>query len=142
MSNNKNGKVLAFDSYCKKIMRNETRSFYRELERQQARVLFSELSQNDLKQLYTYDTYFAPTRLFSVFEYKIVIQNDVLADAVSLLSEQQKNIILLAYFVGMTDRQIGEKLLLIRATVQYKRNSALRKLRQYIGDNDCEIWSP
>lgn len=143
MNQYEHGKALAFDSYCKKIMRNETRKFYREIKRLQGNeILFSELAERELRQLYTYDTYFSLGHSFQALNYKIVIRDDLLADALTVLSEQDRTIVLLSYFARMTDKEIGNKLSLIRATVQYRRNSALRKLRKHIKSAQNGIRSP
>lgn len=59
----------------------------------------------------------------------IAVKGDGLYQALNKLSEPYRHIILLSYFAGMTDKQIGEKLVLHRATVQYKRISALKLLK-------------
>lgn len=126
----KSGKVLAFDLYCKKIMRNEARDFYREQDKLRTQeTLFSELTEQEKTQLYACDTYFNTEHFFKVLNFDISVKGEWVYQALSLLSEPYRNILLLSYFVGMTDKQIGEKLSLLRATVQYRRISALKKLR-------------
>lgn len=131
--NFENGKIYAFDCYCKRVMKNETKKFYNELYNQTSReVLYSDLSLSELNQLYTYDTYFKNDNSFNVCGYCIYVCNDYLADAFNELSEQARDIILLYYFIGLTDNEIGKRLSLSRATVQYRRQRALRLLRKYI----------
>ena len=42
------------------------------------------------------------------------------------------NIILMSYFLDMTDKQIGELLNLLRSTVTYQRHSALEMLKKFM----------
>ena len=44
-------------------------------------------------------------------------------------NEEQRDIILLAYFLDMTDQEIADKLNAVRRTVQYKRVRALENMR-------------
>ena len=128
-------KAVAFDSYCKKIIKNETKDYYSELKKRQVNeVLFSELSEWELNKLYTYDTYDTDFVFFSVLGFDIFIRDCCLADALSALPERKRNIILLSYCVGLTDEEIGRKLSLIRATVQYNRTSGIKFLRRYINE--------
>ena len=58
------------------------------------------------------------------------IQDERLADALSQLPEEKRDIILLAYFLDMNDREIGEKLAMVRRTVQRRRTSTLCELKK------------
>ena len=50
----------AFNGFCKRTLKNEAINAHRDTKRQQLReVSFSDLSPQEEKQLYTYDTYFA-----------------------------------------------------------------------------------
>jgi len=40
--------------------------------------------------------------------------------------KRQRDIILLSYFLELSDREIGDKLNMLSATVQYERTSTLR----------------
>jgi len=121
-----------FDSFCKKILRNELRDYYDEVNRLgQKEAAFSELSAHELNQLFTTDDYFAAEHIFNVQGQDIVVIGDSIAEALKSLPERKRDIILLSYFLEMTDREIGEKLNLIRATVQYQRKITLRELKQF-----------
>ena len=58
------------------------------------------------------------------------VQDERLADALSQLSKEKRDIILLAYFLDMNDREIGEKLAMVRRTVQRRRTSTLCELKK------------
>lgn len=61
-------------------------------------------------------------------------KNDYLFEAVRLLQEEKRNIILLFYFLEMTDEEIAKAMKAIRRTVNYKRNKALKELKKYLED--------
>ncbi len=126
-------KQHAFDSFCKKILRNEAYNFYAEVKRQRQReTIFSELSERELAQLFVSEAYPSEQNSFSVFGYDIVIKSDLLADALAALTMQKRDILLLYHSLGMTDREIGDLLHMPRQTVQYHRTSAMQQLKKYM----------
>lgn len=46
------------------------------------------------------------------------------------LSDDKRDIVLLAYFLDMTDQEIADKLDMVRRTVQYKRAQSLKELKK------------
>jgi len=120
-----------FDSFCKKILKGEVRDYFREMKKQRDHeVSLSDLSEQELEQIGVTDEYFAVEEIFNVLGNVVVIKNEQIADALRNLPEQKRDIILLSYFLDMTDKEIGNKLNLIRATVQYQRTSTLQHLRK------------
>ena len=103
------GKQRAFDCFCKKVIKNEMRKFYRELNHQRE-TPFSELSARETEQLYTNDEYFAAEQIFMVLGQEIVVNNERIAEALRNLPDKKRDIIILSYFLELTDREIAEKL--------------------------------
>ena len=123
----------AFDSFCKKILKHEARDYYDELKRQRNReVSFSDLSEKEMDQLYTEDKYFATEQIFNVLGFDVIVTDDVIAEALQCLAERNRDIILLSYFLELSDREIGDKLNMLRTTVQYQRTSTLRQLKNFM----------
>ena len=119
-----------FDSYCKKVLRGECRDYHRKLARQQKEeILFSELSEEQLLNLYQEDEYPSEQCIFQACEYEILVHDEKLAQALEELSDEKRDIILLSYFLDMTDQEIADKLDAVRRTVQYKRARALEDMR-------------
>ena len=56
----------------------------------------------------------------------------LLAEALNALPERKRDIILLSYFLDMSDAEIGELLNVVRTTVFRHRKSALAKIKQYL----------
>ena len=67
---------------------------------------------------------------FDVQGYDIAVENEKLAEALNALSDSKRDIVLLAYFLDMTDQEIADKLNLVRSTVQYRRASSLKEMKQ------------
>ena len=127
------GKQRVFDSYCKKVLKNEVRDHYDEVKRARKReISFSEMSERELEQLSTTDKYFAFEQIFNVQGNAVVVNDEIIAAALQNLPERKRDIILLSYFLEMSDGEIGDKLNLIRSTVQYQRASTLRELKKII----------
>jgi RNA polymerase sigma factor (sigma-70 family) len=120
-----------FDAFCKKVMRNAARDIYRTLGRQAEReISLSELPDNGANIAAVFDDYFADERQFEALGFNITIKSELLSEALRLLPERQRNIIMRYYFLDMNDREIGETSGEVRNTVSYQRNAALKKLKQ------------
>jgi RNA polymerase sigma factor (sigma-70 family) len=131
-------KQRVFDSYCKKVLKNEARDYHREMKRRRNKeISFSALSRKELEQLSTTDIYFATEQIFNVLGDDIIVTNESVAEALRNLPEQRnRDIILLYYFLELTDREIGKKLDMIRSTVQNRRKSTLRELKKIIEEEN------
>jgi len=74
---------------------------------------------------------------FSVSGHTVIVNDDLIAEALRSLPDSKRDIILLYYFLGISDRGIGRMLNLKRSTIQYQRTYALRELRKSIwGQSD------
>lgn len=92
--------------------------------------LYDKLPQEQACQLYSLDEYPSEQTYFHVQEYDIAVCNDKLADALAVLSAEKRDIVLLAYFLDMTDKEIADKLDMVRRSVQYKRARSLKELKK------------
>lgn len=124
-------KQHAFDAYCKRIVKNEAVNIHLEYERQGKReVTFSELTQRELQSLQYIDRYAPDRRVFAVLDMDIEIRDGDLVRALTALSPERRNIVLLAYLLDMKDEEIARRLHLNRSTVQYRRTNTLEELRK------------
>ena len=79
------GVARAFDCFCKKVLRNEARDYQDALARKRNReVYFSELPVEVLEQFAVRDTYFTDSRTFEVIGHSVCIDDETLAEAISL----------------------------------------------------------
>ena len=121
----------SFDAYCKRLIKNEAIDIQRRNTWQGTKeVSFSELSKKDLLRLQYMDTHDSDRSVFSVLDTNVVIENEDLGAALAELSPERRNVVLLFYLLDMKDREIAEQLDLSLSTVQYRRTSALARLRK------------
>ena len=122
-----------FDSYCKRTLKNEAYDCYREIRKHiQREVFFSELSEKEWEQLYMEDKYNLEAYNFRVREYDIEVKDVLLAEALKLLSDKKREVVLMAYFLGMSDTDIAKLMDLRQSTIHYHRTSSLKTLKEYL----------
>ena len=127
-----------FDSYCKKILKNEARDILREYERQRSKEVFIlDLVFNEYSSLCSIDDFSVDHDYFIIGDNEIVIKNDKIANALRMLPDRSRDIILMAYFLDMCDSEIAESMSMIRSTVQYQRTKSLKKIREFL-ENEKE----
>jgi len=127
------GKNTTSDALAKKTLVGEAKSHRRTLAKRAAReVTFSDLSESELAQLFTTDEYESDYFRFQVSGFDVLVKNELLAEALNALPERKRDIILLSYFLDMSDAEIGELLNVVRTTVFRHRKSALAKIKQYL----------
>ena len=119
-----------FDSVCRKILRNESRNYNKQLARRSEKeVSLSDLSEKELGQLYAMDVYPSDSTYFDVLEYRVGVKDDRLAEALAALPGQKRDVILLSYFLDMKDTEIAEKLKVVGSTIYRRRKSSLEELK-------------
>lgn len=120
-----------FDSFCRKVLREEARDHMKHIVWLSSHeVTLSELSEEQTTQLYVVDDYPSEQFHFRVQGFSITVKDEILADALTTLSDEKRDIVLLSYFLDMTDQEIADQLNLVRRTVQYKRTSSLKEIKQ------------
>lgn len=128
-----------FDGFCRAVLRNEARDCYREIERQARKeIMFSEMSKSDFNSLLVEDSYSTDGAVFQVLGYDIQVEDDVLIDAILSLTEERQKIILLAYFMNMSDQEISKCLEMPKRTVNYRKNRALSQMKKFMEVRNCE----
>ena len=122
-----------FHAFCVTVLKNEARYIQREYarRREQEKPL-DDLTASELEQTATWDKYFMDEHVFEVQGLPVVVTGDLLADALAKLPEGKRNVILLSYFLDLNDREIGEKLNLLRQTVSKRRLTTLKELHDYL----------
>ncbi len=135
-------KQCTFQSFCKRVLHNEACNAHNEIRRQQARfVTFSDLALQEQRQLYTLDKYFEDEESEpSYLQAGKKITPQLLLDAIRTLPEEKRKAILLYYFEGLTDVEIGKLYKVPRSTVQYRRTSSFEQLKRYLEEHADE-WN-
>ena len=127
-------KQHVFDSYCKKVLKYEAYNGYREISRRQKRFTsLEELSEAEMAQLAVYDRYPWEYTTFPVGGAVILIEDDGLAEALLGLSQEDREIFMMHWFLRMTDAQIARYINMPRRTVNTRRHKAYRLLTELMG---------
>ena len=66
----------------------------------------------------------------------ILIKDDRLAEALTALPQEFRDILLMYWFLQVADREIGEKLSLPRRTVNNRRQRAYELLKKLMGGDE------
>ena len=116
------------------MLKCEAYNGYREISRRQKRETpFCELSEEEFAQLAVYDRYPWEYTAFPVGGDVILIKDDQLAEALNALPPDNRDIFLMYWFLEMADREIAEHLHMVRRTVNARRQSAYRLLKELMG---------
>lgn len=100
-----------FDYICKRTMDDERKDYMKALSRQSKReTLFSDLDDYLLNQLAITDNYPSDFHMFTLNGSTIGIENDLLDEALRNLTDKKRQIILLYYFMDMSDIEISNML--------------------------------
>lgn len=128
-----------FDSFCKAVIRNESRNIHKRFKKTaEHEISLYGLSAAEEAQLQTEDSYNMEKPLFTVDEKCFSVDDERLATALAFLTPQRRDVILLSFFLGYSDAQIGRKLNISPDTISYRKSIALKKLRELLGgfEND------
>ena len=122
-----------FGGFCVKVLKNEARYIQREYaRRREQEKSLDDLTANELEQTASKDQYFNDEHVFEVMGIPVVVTGNLLADAIAQLPEEKRNVILLSYFLGMSDREISERMNVVRQTISKRRLVTLKELRKYL----------
>ncbi|MFQ7881644.1 MAG: RNA polymerase sigma factor [Blautia producta] len=120
-----------FDCLTKKVIKRAAMKYNRDISRRlKHEVPFSEISDLELNKAGVYDKYSNDYTAFNVLGMEVQVSDDQLSKALKCLPERKRNIILLSYFMDMSDAEIGEIMDVVRTTVYRHRTSTLEELRK------------
>ena len=124
------GERCQFDRYCKLVLYHEALDYLREMQRRRDReTSFDALSQAEMDKLCTEDHYPSDSYIFSSHGYDLLIDNELVADALSSLSKDAQSILILRCVLDMTDQEIADLMGMSRSAVQRRRAKTLKELR-------------
>ncbi|EOS30069.1 sigma-70 family RNA polymerase sigma factor [Lachnospiraceae bacterium 28-4] len=120
-----------FDSFYKTVLKNEMIDYERARSyRLKHEISFSELTEGELEQLKTDDEYIVESEMFRVLDYDIKVKDELIGEALKYLPEKKRNVILLSFFMDMTDTEIAKHMDLVRSTIHHHRVSSLQALKK------------
>ena len=123
-----------FGAFCVKVLKNEARYIQREYTRlRDQEKSLGELTASELEQTAVWDKHFMDEHVFDVQGLPVVVTSNLLADALAQLPEDKRDVILLSYFLDMSDAEIANVLNMVRRSVAYRRTSTLKLLKNLMG---------
>lgn len=131
-----------FAKFCKVVLRNAACTYFRDWNRKSKQEISVEyLYEQKHFELCYMDEYLieqgTPTD-FIVHGQTVTVDNECLAKALLCLSEKQLKIILMRYYLQLTDTKIAKILNRPRTTVNYQKSVALKKLRERLEKTNDE----
>ena len=73
---------------------------------------------------------FARSECEELLKHYIEVKNTLIAEALKELTERKRNVILLSYFMEMSDADIAREMNLVRSTIHEHRTRSLEILRK------------
>lgn len=127
---------ILFESYCKKAVDNAIlKEFMRKKARSRWQLSLSSLTDAVIYAIVEKEIEVGRNetpQIFTVRGVDIPVFNSRLAQAVSYLIPKDREIILLHYFLGMTDERIANTISSTTPTVNRRRKAAKLKLRNFL----------
>ncbi len=124
---------MQFDSLVHKALYQKKIDWLRACDRLLEHETFLDPYMDELEYgLFTVDEYSVESKHFSVLDYDIEVKNELIAEALMELTKKRQDVILLSYFMEMSDAEIGRQTHIGRSTVNEQRKVSLRMLREYL----------
>ena len=125
-----------FNAFCKIVLYHAALGVYKKIrKKQQFEVSLDYLCEFDFEPVTTTDEYFVkynvPTA-FTICGKTVIVESEQLAAALLRLTEKRREVLLLRYYLGYNDEEIGKMCSISRSAVFRRRKIALRLLRQEV----------
>ena len=122
-----------FESCLKKVVRHVVKDYQQGLKRRKGKeVSFCELPEIVVDSLAVWDDYETDYTIFNVCGNDIRVLDDELAEALKKLSDQNRENLLMYYFLEMRDTDIGKLLNIDRSTSFRIRKKSLDEIRKLL----------
>lgn len=120
-----------FDCLSKKVIKRAVKKGYRDMKRREKRECpFSDIPDYEQERFGTFDKYESDYTVFNILGIEVWVEDDQLSGALKTLTEKKRNIILLSYFMDMSDSEISEFIKIPRSNVQYHRTKTLETMKK------------
>lgn len=120
-----------FDSLAKKVINAVVKTYHRDMKsRNRFETPFCDFSNLETELLGFIDEYACEYTAFYVLGEQVQVADDKLVNALKSLPEKKLDIIMMFYFMDMSDTEIAEVLELNRSTVYRHRISTLEKIKK------------
>lgn len=122
-----------FDYIARKAMICNQSNYRRSIGRlNKHECLFSEISDLELNKLQTFDAYHLDNQIYKILSLDVEVSDYQIAKALDILSKRKRDIILMSYYLEMSDEEIAEKLDVNRSTVYRNRTNALENIKKLL----------
>ena len=130
--------VKQFMSYCRKILKCEKIDYYRERKYREEHEVYLEMFEDYEVEMLTQisDTYSFDS--FEIMGHEIIVDNERLNQALMKLLEKYLRIVLMYYFIGLNDVEIGKVFNRSRSTICEQRHKAIEVLHEFMEGTDNE----
>ena len=120
-----------FEVFCIRVLQNEARDCYRELERLSKKMsLFSELNAEQLNGIGRMEEYDSDLYLFETNGYKIRVKNALIGESLSKLPKKNRILFFCHFFLDMSEADIAKQLNLGQSTIHYHKANSLKELKK------------
>lgn len=124
---------LQFNTLVKKVIDTTVKDYNRELTRRaKHETPFSELPDIMVESFAFIDEYELGVISFDVYGTEVRVADEELCEALLKLPERKRNILLMFYFLEMSDIEIGEILNISRRSSHRNRMSSLEEMKQLL----------
>ena len=125
-----------FDRLCQLSLDGEAVNYHKQMAyRRSHEVNFSELPEKELSNISVTDEYDLGNSHFQVFGYDIEVKDTLLGEALQTLTEKKRNVVLLSYFLEMSDAEIAREMKLVHSTIREHRIRSLELLKKMMEGN-------
>lgn len=129
--------VKQFCKFCTQLLKNEIRDIYRkENKGQKYKKYLTVFRIDDTDEIGTYDNYFKDENTFDINGDTVIVADNRIANAIRQIPKNKQDIIILSYFVELSDNEIGKRLNLTQQSVSKRHKQALRLLKKLLNKED------
>ncbi|MDO0415584.1 sigma-70 family RNA polymerase sigma factor [Clostridioides difficile] len=127
---------LQFNTLVKKVIDTTVKDYDRELTRRaKHETPFSELPDIMVESFEILDEYELGVISFDVYGMEVRVSDDELCEALQKLPERKRNILLMFYFLEMSDTEISELLQIDRSTSYRNRTASLKEMKKFLQED-------
>ena len=130
---------IQFQAYCYKILRGEAVDYYRYVNYlQKNEKSIESLSSEDINAMVSQFRMECCCMALPDVEYDIGIKSDLLAEVLHLLSQKKRDVILLSFFLGMSDTEIARIMRVVNSTIHEHKKKALKLMKSELEKRGME----
>lgn len=136
---------MQYDTWIKTSLLNEWKNYWRDKTRlSKHEAVFNELDETMVEAFEdkkAADAYNALESEFQVLQYSVVVRDALLHDVLSQIDADARNIILMAFWLQMSDLEISDETGMPRSTVNAIKRRTYGKLKQILEDKGYDAKS-